>query len=423
MKRVVTAILGGGQGARLAPLTRDRAKPAVPVGGKFRLIDIPISNSLHAGIDKVYVLTQFNSESLHRHIAQSYRFDAFRGGFVNLLAAEQNMTNRSWYQGTADAVRQNLTRLIDDNDPTEVLILSGDQLYLMEMREFVLAHRANQADLTIAVKPVTREEAKGFGILRLDRTGRVVEFVEKPTSEEALDALALDESTRDALGFEAAPGTLLASMGIYVFRPEVLREVLVGSPYTDFGKEVIPASLGRIRVFAFPYDGYWTDIGTIPSFHQANLDLTVPLPALNLYNPNYPIYTHARFLPGTKINGCSVTRSVLCEGSIITGSKISDSIVGIRAIVQTGTTIERSIIMGANRFEPLAEATHHAVKTGIGRDCTIRNAIIDFNARIGEGCKLLNEQKIEEAETPNYSIRGGIIVVPKNAELPPGTVI
>ena len=423
MKRVVTAILGGGQGARLAPLTRDRAKPAVPVGGKFRLIDIPISNSLHAGIDKVYVLTQFNSESLHRHIAQSYRFDAFRGGFVNLLAAEQNMTNRSWYQGTADAVRQNLTRLIDDNDPTEVLILSGDQLYLMEMREFVHAHRANQADLTIAVKPVTREEAQGFGILRLDRSGRVVEFVEKPTSAAALDALALDESTRDALGFEAPPGTLLASMGIYVFRPEVLREVLVGSPYTDFGKEVIPASLGRIRVFAFPSDGYWTDIGTIPSFHQANLDLTVPLPALNLYNPNYPIYTHARFLPGTKINGCSVTRSVLCEGSIITGAKISDSIVGIRAIVQTGTTIERSIIMGANRFEPLAETSSHAVKTGIGRDCAIRNAIIDFNARIGEGCKLLNEQKIDEAETENYSIRGGIIVVPKNAELPPGTVI
>jgi glucose-1-phosphate adenylyltransferase len=423
MKRVVTAILGGGQGARLSPLTRDRAKPAVPVGGKFRLIDIPISNSLHAGIDRVYVLTQFNSESLHRHIAQSYRFDAFRGGFVNLLAAEQNMTNRSWYQGTADAVRQNLTRLIDDNDPSEVLILSGDQLYLMEMREFVLAHRSHSADLTIAVKPVTRDEAKGFGILRLDRTGRVVEFVEKPTTEAALDALALDESTRLALGFEAPPGSLLASMGIYVFRPEVLREVLVGSPYTDFGKEVIPASLDQIRVFAFPYDGYWTDIGTIPSFHQANLDLTVPLPALNLYDPNYPIYTHARFLPGTKINGCSVTRSVLCEGSIITGAKISDSIVGIRAIVQSGTTIERSIVMGANRFEPLAEAARNAVSTGIGRDCTIRNAIIDFNARIGDGCKLLNEAKIEEAETANYSIRGGIIVVPKNAELAPGTVI
>jgi glucose-1-phosphate adenylyltransferase len=423
MKRVVTAILGGGQGARLSPLTRDRAKPAVPVGGKFRLIDIPISNSLHAGIDKVYVLTQFNSESLHRHIAQTYRFDAFRGGFVNLLAAEQNLTNRNWYQGTADAVRQNLTRLIDDNDPSEVLILSGDQLYLMDMKKFVFTHRKHDADLTIAVKPVSREEAKGFGILRLDREGRVVEFVEKPNTEAALDALALDSVTLDVLGFPVPPGSLLASMGIYVFRPEVLREVLVGSPYTDFGKEVIPASLDRIRVFAFPYDGYWTDIGTIPSFHQANLDLTVPLPPLDLYDPDYPIYTHARYLPGTKINGCIVNSSVLCEGAIITGAKISDSIVGIRSVVRNGTTIERSIIMGANHFERLDEAARHAVATGIGRDCTIKNAIIDFNARIGDGCKLTNEQGIQEAETENYAIRGGIIVVPKNAELPPGTVV
>ena len=423
MKRVVTAILGGGQGSRLAPLTRDRAKPAVPVGGKFRLIDIPISNSLHAGIDRVYVLTQFNSESLHRHIAQTYRFDSFRGGFVNLLAAEQNLTNRSWYQGTADAVRQNLTRLIDDNDPDEVLILSGDQLYLMNMKSFVLTHRQHEADLTIAVKPVSRAEAKGFGILRLNRQGRVVEFVEKPTSDADLDALALDASTLDALGFPVAPGMLLASMGIYVFRPEVLREVLVGSPYTDFGKEVIPASLDRIRVFAFPYDGYWTDIGTIPSFHQANLDLTLPLPPLDLYNPDYPIYTHARYLPGTKINGCVVTSSVLCEGSIITGAKISDSIVGIRAIVRSGTTLDRTIIMGANHFERLDEAARHSVPTGIGKDCAIQNAIIDFNARIGDGCKLTNAAGIQEAETENYTIRGGIIVVPKNAELPPGTVI
>jgi glucose-1-phosphate adenylyltransferase len=423
MKRVVTAILGGGQGSRLSPLTRDRAKPAVPVGGKFRLIDIPISNSLHAGIDRVYVLTQFNSESLHRHIAQTYRFDAFRGGFVNLLAAEQNLTNRNWYQGTADAVRQNLTRLIDDNDPSEVLILSGDQLYLMNMRQFVLTHRHHEADLTIAVKPVSRAEAKGFGILRLNRAGRVVEFVEKPTRDEELDALALDQETLDAIGFPTAPGSLLASMGIYVFRPDVLREVLVGSPYTDFGKEVIPASLDRIRVFAFPYDGYWTDIGTIPSFHQANLDLTLPLPPLDLYNPDYPIYTHARYLPGTKINGCAVTSSVLCEGSIITGAKIVDSIVGIRAIVRSGTTMERTVVMGANHFERLDEAARHDVPTGIGRDCTIRNAIIDFNARIGDGCKLTNAQGIQEAETAHYAIRGGIIVVPKNAELPPGTVV
>jgi glucose-1-phosphate adenylyltransferase len=423
MKRVVTAILGGGQGARLSPLTRDRAKPAVPVGGKFRLIDIPISNSLHAGIERVYVLTQFNSESLHRHIAQTYRFDAFRGGFVNLLAAEQNMTNRNWYQGTADAVRQNLTRLIDDNDPSEVLILSGDQLYLMNMKSFVLTHRRHEADLTIAVKPVSRDEAKGFGILRLDSHGRVVEFVEKPTSDDALDALALDPATLDALGFPVPPGSLLASMGIYVFRPEVLREVLVGSPYTDFGKEVIPASLDRIRVFAFPYDGYWTDIGTIPSFHQANLDLTLPLPPLDLYNPDYPIYTHGRYLPGTKINGCVVTSSVLCEGSIITGAKISDSIVGIRAIVRSGTTLDRAIVMGANHFERPDEAARHGVAIGIGKDCAIKNAIIDFNARIGDGSKLTNADGIQEAEAENYTIRGGIIVVPKNAEIPPGTVI
>lgn len=423
MKRVVTAILGGGQGTRLSPLTRYRAKPAVPVGGKFRLIDIPISNSLHAGIERVYVITQYASESLHRHIAQTYRFDVFRRGFVNILAAEQNVASREWYQGTADAVRQNLTRLIDDNRPAEVLILSGDQLYMMDMRSFVLTHRERKADLTIAVKPVSREEAKGFGILRLDRSGRVVEFVEKPSTDATLDALALDESTRDALGFPAPPGALLASMGIYVFRPEVLRELLIGSDHTDFGKEVIPSALARSRVFAFPYNGYWTDIGTIPSFHQANLDLTLPLPPLDLYDPDYRIYTHARFLPGTKINQCAVISSILCEGSIITGARIVDSIVGIRAVVRTGTTIERSIVMGANHFERIDESQPHEQLIGIGRDCRIRNAIIDFNARIGDGCVLTNEGGVAEADTESYSIRGGIIVVPKNAVVAPGTVV
>jgi glucose-1-phosphate adenylyltransferase len=422
MKQVVTAILGGGQGTRLAPLTLHRAKPAVPVGGKFRLIDIPISNSLQAGIDHIYVVTQFNSESLHRHIAQTYRFDVFRGGFVNILAAEQNLTNRSWYQGTADAVRQNLTRLIDDNSPEEVLILSGDQLYLMDLREFVSMHRARQADLTIAVKPVSREEAHAFGILRLDRAGRVVEFAEKPRTDEELDALALDEATRDAIGFDAPPGSFLASMGIYVFRPGILREVLVGSPYTDFGREVIPACLSQIRVFAFPYQGYWTDIGTIPSFHQANLDLTVPLPPLDLYNPDFRIYTHARFLPGTKINQCAISSSVVCEGSIMSGARISDSIVGIRSVIQPGSIVERSVIMGANSFERLG-SPESEVPMGVGRDCHVRNAIIDFNARIGAGSKLVNADNVQEAQTDNYWIRGGIIVVPKNAVIPPGTVV
>ncbi len=423
MKRVVTAILGGGQGARLSPLTRYRAKPAVPVGGKFRLIDIPISNSLHAGIARVYVLTQYNSESLHRHIAQTYRFDVFRGGFVNILAAEQNISSREWYQGTADAVRQNLTRLIDDADPSEVVILSGDQLYLMDLAAFVESHRECKADITIAVKPVTREEARAFGILRLDRSGRVEEFVEKPSTEAALDAVALDESTRDALGFDAPPGSFLASMGIYSFQPTVLREMLDGTLYADFGKEVIPAALADYRVFAFPYSGYWTDIGTIRSFHEANLDLTLPLPPLNLYDPDYRIYTHPRFLPGTKINECRVSRSILCEGSIITGAQLSDSIVGIRAVVQKGAVLERSIIMGANHFESLEERDRNKIPLGIGRDCVIRNAIIDFNARIGDGCELINEKGVLEEEAENYSIRGGIIVIPKNTVLPPGTVI
>jgi glucose-1-phosphate adenylyltransferase len=423
MKRAVAAILGGGQGTRLFPLTAQRAKPAVPIGGKFRLIDIPISNSLHGGIDRIYVLTQFNSESLHRHIAQSYRFDAFRGGFVHILAAEQSVENREWYQGTADAVRQNLGRLIHDNDPTEIVILSGDQLYLMDMRAFVERHRAAGADITIAVKPVSREEARGFGILRLGAGGRITQFYEKPRTDEELDPLALDAGTQAELGFAAPPGSFLASMGIYVFRPEVLRDMLVGSPYTDFGREVLPASLSLYRVHAFPYEGYWTDIGTIPSFHQANLDLTLPLPPLNLYDPHFPIYTHARFLPGTKINECRVTSSVLCEGSIITGARIADSIVGIRAVVQRGAVLERSVVMGANHFETLEELERHECPIGIGRDCQVRNAIVDFNARIGDGCKLLNRDGIQEAETAGWSIRGGIIVVRKDAVIPPGTEI
>jgi glucose-1-phosphate adenylyltransferase len=270
---------------------------------------------------------------------------------------------------------------------------------------------------------VSRQEAPSFGILRLASDGRVVEFVEKPKSDDQLDALALDEATTAALGFPVAPGALLASMGIYVFRPGILRELLVGSPHTDFGKEVIPAALTGCRVFAFPYDGYWTDIGTIPNFHQANLDLTLPLPPLNLYDPDYRIYTHARYLPGTKINQCSVSCSILCEGSIITGARISDSIVGIRAVVQKGTVIERSVIMGANVFESPADRPLGEIPIGIGRDCHVRNAIVDFNARIGDGCRLTNEAGLSDAETENWCIRDGVIVVPKNAVLPPGTVI
>jgi glucose-1-phosphate adenylyltransferase len=421
MERIVTAILGGGQGTRLWPLTRNRAKPAVPVGGKFRLIDIPISNSLHAGIDRIFVITQFNSASLHRHIAQTYRFSAFSNGFVNILAAEQTMNRRDWYQGTADAVRQNLPRLLEP-EPSEVLILSGDQLYLMNIAQFVRTHRERGADLTIAVKPVSREEAHAFGILRLDSSGRVADFVEKPKEAAQLDAIALDEQSRAALGFAAPPGSYLASMGIYIFRPGVLSELLTGTSTVDFGREVIPEALHNYRVFAFPHDGYWADIGTIPSFHQANLDLTLPLPPLNLYDPDLPIYTHPRFLPGTKVTECFVQSSVLAEGSILSGSRVTDSIIGIRAVVRSGSVVERSIVMGANYWETLPDGSAH-VPIGIGHDCLVRNAIVDFNARIGDGCKLINADGIETLDNENFSIRDRIIVVHKNATIPPGTVI
>jgi glucose-1-phosphate adenylyltransferase len=418
MEKVVTAILGGGQGTRLWPLTRDRAKPAVPVGGKFRLIDIPISNSLQAGVDRIFVITQFNSASLHRHIAQTYRFDAFSSGFVNILAAELTTERRGWYQGTADAVRQTLPRLIEPKPP-EVLILSGDQLYLMNIAEFIKAHRERGADLTVAVKPVARHEAHAFGILRLDPSGRIIEFVEKPKEEAQLDAIALDEQTQAALGFPAPPGSYLASMGIYVFRPEVLKELLIGSTTMDFGREVIPQALEGYKVYAFPHNEYWADIGTIPSFHQANLDLTVPLPPLNLYDPEFRIYTHPRFLPGTKVTECFVQCSILSEGSILSGSRVTDSIIGIRAVVRAGSIVERSIIMGANYWEPEGQAA----PIGVGRDCHIRNAIIDFNARIGDGCRLINAGGVQHLDNESYTIRDGIIVVPKNAVVPPGTVI
>lgn len=421
MERIVSAILGGGQGSRLWPLTRDRAKPAVPVGGKFRLIDIPISNSLHAGIDRIFVITQFNSASLHRHIAQTYRFSVFSLGYVNILAAEQTIENRDWYQGTADAVRQCLPRLLEP-DPPEILILSGDQLYLMNISELVQLHRSRGADITVAVKPVTREEAPAFGILRLDPSGRIVEFVEKPKEPELLDAIALDDQTRAALGFPAPPGSYLASMGIYIFRPEVLKELLVGTTTVDFGREVIPQALGQYRVYAYPHNGYWTDIGTIPSFHQANLDLTLPLPPLNLYDPELRIFTHPRFLPGTKVNECSVRYSILSEGSILSGSHIADSIIGIRAVVRSGSVIERSIVMGANNWEALPDGSDQ-IPIGIGQDCHLRNTIIDFNARIGDGCHLLNAEGVENADNEHWSIRDGIIIVHKNAVIPPGTVI
>jgi len=422
MRDVVTAILGGGQGARLWPLTRDRAKPAVPVAGKFRLIDIPISNSLHAGIERIYVLTQFNSASLHRHIAQTYRFDVFSHGFVNILAAEQSLENRDWYQGTADAVRQNLRRLLE-SEPEEVLILSGDQLYLMELKRFVERHRATRSDMTVAVKPVPPEEASGLGIMRIDEEGRIVEFVEKPQHPDLVRHLALDEVTIERLGIEAEPGMLLASMGIYVFRADVLRQLLEGTTAADFGKEVIPSSLHDHRVGSFVHAGYWRDIGTISAFHAASLELTSTVPALDLYSASRPVYTHPRFLPGCKVNRAEVSRSILCDGAIVySGARIHRAIVGVRATIREDAELDETVMMGATRFES-ARAQGDQLPLGIGRGCQIRRAIIDMDARIGDGVRILNEAGVETADGEGWCIRDGIVVVYRGAELPPGTVI
>ncbi len=421
MRNVVTAILGGGQGARLWPLTKNRAKPAVPVGGNYRLIDIPISNSLHAGINRIFVLTQFNSASLHRHIAQTYRFDVFSRGFVNILAAEQGLANRDWYQGTADAVRQNLERLLH-MQPSEILVLSGDQLYLMDMRAFVECHRQKKAEMTVAVKAVPRSQAKGLGIMRVNSAGRIIEFVEKPTEKEDLDRLMTDAATLKKLGFETEEDALLASMGIYVFKPGLLPQLLDGNDDHDFGKQVIPKAIHERRIYAFGYNGYWRDIGTIGSFHQANIELAVPMPPLNLYDSAYPIYTHPRFLPGVKINECKVDHSVICDGSIISGAEISRSIVGVRSVMRGGTRIESSIVMGNNFYEPEDKAGGR-VPLGIGRDCIIKDAILDRDVRIGDGVRLVNAGKVVHADGDGYFIRDGIIVVPAGAVVPDGTEV
>lgn len=420
MRDVVTAVLGGGQGSRLWPLTKFRAKPAVPIAGKFRLIDVPISNSLHAGIEKVFVLTQFNSASLHRHIAQTYRFDLFSHGFVNILSAEQSLENRDWYQGNADAVRQNIGRL-EASGAEEVIILSGDQLYLMDLRSFVERHRSAEADLTIAVKAVPRGQAKALGVLRMDGTGRLVRFVEKPQDDALIEELMLDEETIAATELAAQPGELLASMGIYVFRFEVLRRLLEESDEDDFGSQVIPGALENQRVFGFLHRGYWRDIGTIPSFHQANLEMTLPVPPLDLYHPEYPIFTHPRFLPGSKVTRCEIEQSILCDGSIISGSRLRSSIIGVRGVVRPDAVVEESIVMGATAFE--ATAGQSGEPSGVGRGCELRRTIVDFDASIGEGARLINEAGVAEADEENYSIRDGIIVVPRKAVIPAGAVI
>jgi glucose-1-phosphate adenylyltransferase len=411
--KVLGLVLGGGRGMRLWPLTKERAKPAVPIGGKYRLVDIPISNCLNSEIHEIAVLTQFNSVSLHRHISQTYYFDFFHAGWVQILAAEQTFDTSDWYQGTADAVRKQLFE-IQSTGAADVLILAGDHLYRMDYSEMIDLHHASKADVTIAVKPIRMEDATRFGVLKLAKDGQIIAFVEKPQDEEALsDFMSRDDPSLPFLG----------SMGIYLFRTEVLLELL-DSAHDDFGSDVIPAAIDSHRVVGYSFDGYWEDIGTIRAFYEANLSLAKPNPPFSFHDPAYPIYTRPRFLPGCRIYDVKLDHVKLAEGSIVEGAEIRNSVVGIRTIIQEDVIIRDTVIMGADYYE--AQARHKppgAPPIGIGRGSMIQGAILDKNARIGSHVRIEAFPRGVDLDEETWTVRDGVVVIPKNTVIPDGTVI
>jgi len=420
---VLALILGGGQGSRLFPLTQLRSKPAVPIGGKYRLIDIPVSNCLHADIRRIFVLTQFNSASLNRHIAQTYRMDLFSQGFVEILAAEQTPDNPNWFQGTADAVRQAM-RHFARYDADYYLILAGDHLYRMNYCEIIDAHIDRKADITLAAQPVSAEDATGMGIFRFDRGGQIVAFEEKP-NRDRLDAITQSIPAGSTFAGHAPDKPFVASMGIYVFSREVLLDLLEGNGAKDFGREIIPSALDRYRVHAYLHRGYWADVGTVGSFYDANIMLTRAGAPFKFYDPRRPIYTHPRFLPGSRLSACTVRDAIIAEGCYVDSCTVSDSIIGIRTTIQPGATIRRSLLLGADYYEAddEAPARRGAPALGIGRDVTLDGVIVDKNARIGDGAQLVNEAGVQQADGSGYFIRRGVIIVPKDGVIPPGTRI
>ncbi len=425
---VIAVILGGGRGTRLFPLTRDRAKPSVPIAGKFRLVDIPISNCLHSGLDRIYVLTQFNSASLNRHIAQAYRFDSYRRGFVQILAAQQTLLGDEWYQGTADAVKHNQPYILNPRFPDDyVLILAGDHLYRMDYRKMLAVHTESNADITVSVIPVKKEVTSGLGILQADANGRITDFVEKPQTEAELQQLRVEPDVFASRGIESHGREYIASMGIYIFNRNVLQDVLQDESNVDFGRDIIPKNIKTRKVSAYFFDGYWEDIGTIRSFYSANIALTNVSPEFNFYDEQAPIYTNRRHLPSTKVNSSSVRSSILAEGSIIDDSELDRTIVGIRSIISSGSRIYQSVLMGADFYESdtlQAENAHAGIPNiGIGEKCLIQNAIIDKNARIGDNAVIANTKNLDNHDSDNYYIRDGIVIVPKDATIPPDTVI
>lgn len=427
-ENVVAVILGGGAGSRLFPLTRERSKPAVPLGGKYRLIDVPVSNCINSNITQIFVLTQYNSASLNRHIGQTYRFSSFSSGFVEILAAEQRRDSPDWFQGTADAVRQILPHLSDWRVKT-LLILSGDHLYRMDYRTFLQRHRETDADVTISVIPANPVDAEGFGLLKTDNGGRIIEFREKPKGD-ALEQMRVDTTRLGLTEEEARRRPFLASMGIYVFDYEKLIELLQSDPTAvDFGGQVIPSAIDKYNVQAHLFDGYWEDIGTIRAFFDANLDLASPLPKFNFFDAESPIYTRSRHLPPSKLHGCDIDNSMISEGCILNGMYARNSIIGLRSRIDSGVRVENSIVMGSDFFEPLEEMKDNLEQRvphiGIGKDTVVRRAIIDKNVRVGKNVKLLNAAGVDnfDAADGSFYIREGIIIVPKGATIADGTEI
>lgn len=416
---VTVIILGGGQGKRLFPLTSYRSKPAVPIGGKYRLVDVPISNSINSGLRKIFVLTQFNSTSLHRHIHRTYPYEYFHQTSVELLAAEQTLANNDWFQGTADAVRKHIPHYhLDPNDT--VLILSGDHLYRMDYREILKFHEERGADVTISTIPVTKKETRHFGIMQLRANGRISSFREKPSPEENIQSFVMPEAAREIFNIKGKSDLYLASMGIYVFKAKVLIDLLAGRE-ADFGKEIIPKSIDKHNVCGYVFNGYWRDIGTIDAFFEASLDLTQPNPSFDFFVPNGVIFTRARFLPPSNIMSAELKNALISDGCILDECKIEDSVIGVRSVIRKGSMLKRVVVMGNDYYE--TDKRRNSPGLGIGKNCVVENCILDKNVTLGDGVKIRNKDKVQEKDAENYAIRDGIVIIPKGVSIPAGTEI
>ncbi|MFD1294033.1 glucose-1-phosphate adenylyltransferase [Lutibacter holmesii] len=417
-EKVLSIILGGGQGSRLYPLTEDRSKPAVPIAGKYRLVDIPISNCINSDIKRIFVLTQFNSASLNKHIKNTYHFSFFSSAFVDVLAAEQTPGNDTWFQGTADAVRQSMHHFLQ-HDFDYALILSGDQLYQMDFNEMVKVHKKNNAEISIATIPVNAKDATSFGILKTNEKGKITSFIEKPEA-----SLLPDWASEVSDEMKAEGKNYLASMGIYIFNRELLVKLMENPETIDFGKEIIPQAIEKNRVFSHQYEGYWTDIGNIDSFFEANLGLTDEFPKFDLYSKEKRIYTHARMLPTTKVSGTNLDKTVIAEGCIINASKIQHSVIGIRSKIDTESTVINTYMMGSDYYQSLEDIMNENIPSmGIGKRCFIKNAILDKNCCIGDDVRINGSKSLKDVETDTYVVRDGIVVVKKGAVITNGTII